>query len=84
MLGSNRLLQSCGWQSVVIRVDIASKSLSIDNHTVVRVLAEDTNFFVKFEDQWHDRFKDDTLKALCQNCKRAMSERKVEKGAGKS
>ena len=40
-----RLLQSWGWQNFEIRVDIAGKSLSNDNHTVVRVLPEDTNFF---------------------------------------
>jgi hypothetical protein len=84
LFGLKRLLQSWGWQNFEIRVDIASKSLSIDNHTVVRVLVEDTNFFAKFEEQWHDRLKDDALTALCQNCKRAMSERKIGKNAGKS
>ena len=84
LFGLKRLLQSWGCQIFEILIDIAGKSLSIDNHTVVRVLAKDTNCFVKFEKPWHDRLKDDALTALCQNCKRAMSERKVGKGAGKS
>ena len=45
LFGLKCILQSWGWQNFEIRVDIAGKSLSIDNHTVVRVLAEDTNLF---------------------------------------
>ena len=45
LFGLKCLLQSWGWQNFEIRGDIAGKSLSIDNLTVVRVLAEDTKFF---------------------------------------
>ena len=76
--GAGRL-QSWVWQIFEIRVDIASKSFSVDNHIVFHILVEDTNFFEKFEEQVHDRLKDDALTTLCQNCKRRMSERKSEK-----
>ena len=49
-IGLKRLYAIMGLKGFNIRVDIASKSVSIDNFLVVRVLTEDLHFFVKFEE----------------------------------
>ena len=84
LFGLKRLLQSWGWQAFEIRVDDATKSLSIDNHIVVRVSSENMKFAANFEGQWRERLKDDALTKLIQDCEIAMSKQKIGKGAGKS
>ena len=46
-----KLLLSWGWQGFETRVDISSRSLSIDGKLVVAVNAHDQQFDVRFADQ---------------------------------
>ena len=78
-----KLLLTWGWQGFETRVDISSRSLSIDGKVIVVVDAHDQQFDVRFADQWQDRLKDDALDKLFLDCQAMMIKRRVGKGFSK-
>ena len=78
-----KLLLTWGWQGFETRVNISSRSLSIDSKLVVVVDAHDQQFDVRFADQWQDRLKYDALDKLFLDCQTMMIKRRVGKGFSK-
>ena len=73
------LLLSLGWQGFKNRVDISSRSLTIDGKLVIAVDAYDQQLEVRFADQSQDRLKDESLDKLFFDCQPMMLKRRVRK-----
>ena len=78
-----KLLLSLGWQGFETRVDMSSRSLTINRKLIIVVDTHDQQFDVRFANQWQDRLKDDARDKVFLDCQAMMIKRRVSKGFSK-